>query len=117
MGSSNVKHDLEFYQDVIGAKLIWHSKHFGAEVAAVSFGEEQPLLLLADHIKPPKCELIYEVQDIDLTFRDLESRGFRAEGEKFEIPNGPCYLFKDPSGNTLAIFEDVRPDVMPGARE
>jgi hypothetical protein len=46
MGSASVKNDLKFYRDVIGAKLLWHSKHFGAEVAAFSFGDDQPLLLL-----------------------------------------------------------------------
>ncbi|MDA4131206.1 MAG: hypothetical protein OK457_10585 [Thaumarchaeota archaeon] len=118
MGSANVETDLKFYRDVLGAKLIWHSKHFGAEVAAFNLSnsdkEEEPLLLIADHLTPPKCELIYEVEDLESTSSDLRARGWKPESELFEIPNGPCYLFKDPSGNTLAIFQNVRPNVMVG---
>jgi hypothetical protein len=102
----------------LGAKLVWHSKHFGAEVAAFSLRNsnkgEEPLLLIADHLTPPKCELIYEVEDLESTSRDLKVRGWKPEIELFEIPNGPCYLFKDPSGNTLVIFQNIRPNVMKG---
>jgi predicted enzyme related to lactoylglutathione lyase len=119
LGSANVEKDLNYYRDVLGARLVWHSKHFGAEVAAFSLGDssgkEQPLLLIADHLLPPKYELIYEVEDLDSTVRELKTRGWKPEGEMFEIPNGPCYLFKDPSGNTLAIFQNIRPTVMIGS--
>jgi len=119
LGSANLEKDLKYYRDILGAKLIWHSKHFGAEVAAFSFSDrtpedDQPLLLIADHLPSPKCELIYEVESLESVARDLRARGWKPEGEMFEIPNGPCYLFKDPSGNTLAIFENTRPDVMTG---
>jgi predicted enzyme related to lactoylglutathione lyase len=118
MGSSNLEKDLKYYRDILGANLIWHSKHFGAEVAAFRLDRnsqgDQPLLLIADHLPSPKCELIYEVEDLESTAKDLRARGWKPEGELFEIPNGPCYLFKDPSGNTLAIFENTRPSVMKG---
>lgn len=115
LASANIDKDLKFYRDVLGAKVVWHSKHFGAEVVAFDLGVGGPLLLLADHLSPPKCELIYEVKDLESTSKKLVSRGWKPEGEMFEIPNGPCYLFKDPSGNTLVIFENTRPTVFPGS--
>jgi predicted enzyme related to lactoylglutathione lyase len=119
LGSANIDKDLKYYRDTLGAKLVWHSKHFGAEVVAFNLGDtngEEPLLLLADHLTSPKCELIYEVEDLESTAKDLRNRGWKHEGEMFEIPNGPCYLFKDPSGNTLVIFQNTRPSVVPGSR-
>ena len=120
LGSTNVEKDLKYYRDVLGAELVWHSMHFGAEVAAFSLVDrslekEEPLLLIADHLPSPKCELIYEVENLDSTARDLRAHGWEPEGDMFEIPNGPCYLFKDPSGNTLAIFQNIRPTVMIGS--
>lgn len=115
MGSANIDKDLRFYRDVLGAKLVWHSKHFGAEVIAFNLGPTEPLILLADHLPAPKCELIYEVKDLESTAKDLTSRGWKPEGEMFEIPNGPCYLFRDPSGNTLVIFQNTRSTVIPGS--
>ena len=70
-----------------------------------------PLLLLADHRKAPSVMPIFEVNDLKETAKDLKKRGWRPKGPKFEIPNGPCYVFEDPSGNEYAVFEDVRPDV------
>ena len=55
---------------------------------------------------------IFETENIEITVKALKKRGWRSEGGQFEIPNGPCYLFKDPSGNELAIFEDARPRVL-----
>ncbi|MGN6623112.1 MAG: VOC family protein [Candidatus Nitrosocosmicus sp.] len=55
--------------------------------------------------------MIYRVNNIDKTFFELKSRG-RIEEKKIEIPNGPCYTFRDPAGNHIAIYENKRPDVM-----
>jgi predicted enzyme related to lactoylglutathione lyase len=54
---------------------------------------------------------VYEVEDLKAVVKDLKVRGCTPESGPFEIPNGPCYVFKDPSGNEFAIFEDVRPGV------
>jgi hypothetical protein len=29
-----------------------------------------------------------------------------------EISPGPCYTFRDPAGNAIAIYENLRPEVM-----
>jgi len=55
---------------------------------------------------------VFEVGNLRASAKEFKSRGWQSEGEEFEIPNGPCYLFKDPSGNQMAIFQDVRPRLL-----
>src|SRR5437899_722090 len=86
----------------LGPILIWDESR-GRPVC------DGPPLLLAGHRPAPSCLPIFEVKDIDATAKELKRKGWQPESGKFEIPNGPCYLFKDPSGNQLAVFQDVRP--------
>ena len=108
VGSADVGRDVEYYTGVLGAEKIWDLSSFGTRVAAVRICEG-PLLLLAGHRPAPTCLPIFEVKDIDATAKALKHKGWKSESGRFEIPNGPCYLFKDPSGNQLAIFQDIRP--------
>ena len=111
MGSSNVDRDIVYYRDVLGARLIWNVRSEGTQVAAFQLGSDA-LILLADHMPTPSCEPIYEVQDLKASAKQLKSSGWKPEGDGFEIPNGPCLVFRVPSGNKLVIFQDIRPDVM-----
>ena len=45
---------------------------------------------------------IFAVPSLESVAAGLRSRGWRLEGVRFEIPDGPCYRFQDPSGNPLA---------------
>ena len=110
LGTKDTGRDLKFYEEQLGAKKVWRFQEFGADVAAVKLGEG-PLVLLADHRDAPSVLPIYEVKDLAATAKDLKKRGWKPKSGKFEIPNGPCYVFADPSGNEYAIFEDVRPNV------
>lgn len=111
IGTEDTGRDLKFFEEKIGAKKVWRFQEFGADVAAVRVGEG-PLVLLADHRRAPSVMPIFEVNDLRATVKDLKKRGWRPKGGKFEIPNGPCYVFEDPSGNEYAIFEDSRGDVL-----
>ncbi|MGN6559587.1 MAG: hypothetical protein ACTHJ2_03590 [Candidatus Nitrosocosmicus sp.] len=55
--------------------------------------------------------MIYRVSNLDNTGFDLKSR-CQIEEKRLEIPNGPCYAFRDPAGNHISIYEDKRPNVM-----
>jgi len=110
VGTADTERDLAYYMKVLGAEKLWRFKEFGADVAAVRLGAG-PLLLLADHREAPSVMPIFEVDDLKATAKDLKKRGWKPKGSSFEIPNGPCYVFLDPSGNEYAIFEDVRPGV------
>ena len=111
IGSRDVKQDLEYYTKVLGARKVWDFTSFGTRVAAVQ-ACTGPLLLLAGHRPAPSCLPVFQVDDLKASARDFKSRGWQPESGQFEIPNGPCYLFKDPSGNQIAIFQDVRPGLL-----
>ncbi len=111
VGTSNVQKDLEYYTNVLGARKIWDLSSLGARVAAVQLGSG-PITLLASHRPAPSCILIYQVDNIDKVSKELRKRGWSPEGARFEIPEGPCYRFNDPSGNLLALLQITRPGVL-----
>lgn len=111
VGSSDVKKDLDYYRRVLGAEKVWDFSSMGTRVAAVQVSSG-PLLLLAGHRSAPSVLPVLEVEDLKASAKEFKSRGWLPEGEEFEIPNGPCYLFKDPSGNQMALFQDVRPRLL-----
>ena len=111
MGSSNIQRDVDYYTKVLGAKKIWDVSSFGTRVAAFQLGEG-PKLLLADHRPALSCILIFRVDDLRAASEELRKRGWEALGERFEIPEGPCYRFNDPSGNPLALIQITRPNVL-----
>jgi predicted enzyme related to lactoylglutathione lyase len=111
VGTSRFDDDLAYYRDVVGAEEVWNFAEFGARVAALRVAAG-PLLLIADHRPAPSCLPVFGVDDLDATVARLESRGWQADSGPFGIPDGPCYLFSDRSGNQLAIFGNVRPDAL-----
>ena len=111
IGTADFDGDLEYYGTKLGAKLLWSLKAFGARVAAFDLCGE-PYLLIADHVKAPSKRLIYEVDDIVAAAAALRSRGWKADGASFEIPDGPCVNFNDRSGNEYAILEMRRPHIL-----
>lgn len=111
MGTSDFETDFHYYKFVLGGRLHWAFERFGAKVAAFEIGEG-PLLLIADHLTPLTCMPMYEVSDLDGKTRELRNRGWKEEKGPIEIPNGPCYIFKDTSGNSFGIFENIRPAVV-----
>jgi len=111
IGTSNVQKDVDYYTKVLGAKKVWDISSFDTRVAALRLGEG-PLLLLADHRPAPSCILIFQVDNLKTISDALRQRGWKPEGEQFEIPEGPCYRFNDPSGNLLALLQITRPNVL-----
>lgn len=110
-GSSDLDRDFALYRDTLGAKVLWDVRAFGARVAALDVGPG-PQLLLADHRPPGTVMPVYEVADLKSAAKQAVKAGATAEGKTFGIPNGPCRLFKDGSGQEFALFEDVRPGAM-----
>jgi predicted enzyme related to lactoylglutathione lyase len=111
VGSRDVGEDLAFYRDQLGGELVWRFRAMGAEVAAVRLGEG-PLVLLADHRDAPSVLQIWAVGDLDGARRELEAAGFARSQRRVEVPDGPCLVLSDPSGNELALLEQVRPGAM-----
>ena len=105
---------VSFYVDVLGARLRWKIHAFNAWVACVQLSREGPPVLLADHKEPTGPQLVYRVTSLRNVMAELRKRGWKPEGEPFEIPSGPCCSFRDPAGNQLAIYECIRPQVVAG---
>jgi hypothetical protein len=111
VGTANFQRDLDFYTKVLGADVLWSYEEFGAHVAGLRIGEG-PQYLLADHRPAPSCLPLYEVDDLKATAKTLRARGWKPKSAAVEIPPGPCYVFDDPSGNPLGIFENERPGLV-----
>ena len=112
VASGDVERDLAYYRDVLGAEVVWDFREFGTRVAAVRLSERPPLYVLAGHRTPPSVLPIFAVEDLAATERTLRARGWEPEGVAFEVPDGPCYLFKDPSGNELVVLGFERPHAL-----
>jgi catechol 2,3-dioxygenase-like lactoylglutathione lyase family enzyme len=95
-----------YYTGVLGSKLLWKIHAFGVWVACIRVSDSGPLLLLANHIKKNDMIMIYRVSSLDNTASTLRSQGWK-EAKTLEI-----YTFRDPAGNCIAIYENLRPNVM-----
>jgi len=107
----DIEASISYYTNVLGSKLAWKIHAFGVWVACVRVSNSEPLLLLADHIKKNDLIMICRVSSLDSTASTLRSQGWKEE-KMLEIPPGPCYTFRDPAGNAIAIYENLRPEVM-----
>src|SRR4029079_6588119 len=111
LGTAKFDEDVAFYGSVIGAETVWNFAHVGARVASLKVSKG-PRLIVADHRPSPSCLPVFGVDDLDATVAELKSRKWKPESGPIEIPDGPCYLFRDRSGNQLAVFGNVRPNML-----
>lgn len=107
----DIEASINYYTGVLGGKLLWKIHAFGVWVACMCVSDSGPLLLLADHIKKNDLIMIYRVNNLDNTASTLRSQGWKEE-KMLEIPPGPCYTFRDPAGNAIAIYENQRPEAV-----
>ena len=107
----DIEAGIAFYTGVLRAELRWRIRHGSVWVAALRVAGTGPALLLASHLAPRDLILIYRVERLDAVQRALADRGWPAEGEPFELPIGPCLVFRDPAGQRLAAYERQRPEV------
>jgi predicted enzyme related to lactoylglutathione lyase len=102
---------IRFYTEALGGELRWRIRHGATWVAAVELAETAPLVLLANHLDPGQLLFIYRAGSIAEVQHRLPARGWSIEGEPFDIPSGPCVIFRDPGGQRLAAYQRVRPEV------
>ena len=108
MPSRDVAKDLAFYQDTLGATVVFAIEAMGARVAEVRLTPDGPRLLLADHIQGDAPTLVHRVASLRKAIDELTRRGSLPEAE-FGIPHGPCATFTTPGGQRLALYELTRP--------
>lgn len=111
IGSADIETDLRYYCDGLGGELVWRFQAFDADVAAVRLAAG-PLVLLADHRPAPSVLPIWAVDDLAAAAASLGEAGWADSGVQVEVPDGPCLVLTDPSGNQIALLHRVRPDAM-----
>jgi hypothetical protein len=108
----DIEASVKYYTNVLGGELLWKIHAYGVWVACVAISNAQtPYVLLADHIGRNDVMLIYQVESLENSIKLLKSKGWKEEN-RIEIPPGPCCTFRDPAGNALVIYENIRPYVM-----
>ena len=107
----DIEASLRYYTGQLGGELVWKIHAFNTWVAAVRLSQTGPLILLANHLHGDTPILIYRVERLESAVARLRVQGWTPESGPFEIPNGPCYTFRDPTGVRLAIYENQRPEV------
>jgi hypothetical protein len=109
MPSADVAADVEYFTEVLGARLEFAIEAFGTRVAMVRLSEEPPSLLVAGHLQGERPILVYRVADLDRAADELSGRGWEPAPE-FGIPHGPVRAWRTPGGHRLAIYELTRPE-------
>src|SRR5262245_1217904 len=104
----DVDEAVRFYTRALGGTLVWRIRDGGTTVAAVRVTEADPLVLLANHLAPGAALVVYRVPSLAELRGQLAQEGWRTEGEPFELPQGPCIVFRDPGQQRLAAYERVR---------
>jgi predicted enzyme related to lactoylglutathione lyase len=94
--AGDIEAAVRFYTEQLGGELVWKIHAFDTWVAAVRLTASGPLILLAAHLQGNTPILIYRVAHLESTVAALHACGWKAERGPFEIPNGPCYTFRDP---------------------
>jgi len=108
--SADVAADATYWVNVLGARLVFAVDGMGARVAMLELGSTGPRVLLTDHLEDKRTILIYRVENLDRTLKQLRSKGWK-QGRSLEIPHGPCVSFATPGGQRVAIYELARPEV------
>ena len=102
---------VRFYTVTIGGELRWRIHDGGVWVAAVVLADAGPQVLLASHLEARQTILIYRVKNLAEARQRLVDEGWSDVDARFEIPQGPCVVFRDPGGQRLAVYERVRPGI------
>lgn len=107
----DIESSVDYYKNILGGKLSWKIHAYGVWVACIVLSEEEPYILLANHLEKNDIVLIYNVSNLEKTVFQLRSKGWEEE-KRLDIPPGPCCTFRDPANNHIAIYEKLRPNIM-----
>jgi hypothetical protein len=111
MPSADPLRDLRWFEETLGAEVVFAIERFGTRVAMVR-PAAGPAILLAGHLKGQPI-LVFRVESLDEATRELEAAGATVSGE-FGIPPGEIREVDAPGGQRLAIYEETRPERIAG---
>ena len=112
VGVDDTSAAVDFYERALGARLLWHFRRFGTEVAAVQVSEDGPQVLLAEHRPTPSCIPIWTVADLDALVVHLAAEGFADRGDTAGTPDGPVHMLRDVDGNELGFLQQDVPNAL-----
>jgi hypothetical protein len=111
MPSRDVPADVRYFEESLGAEVVFAIDGMGARVAMLKLAEALPRVLLADHVEGDAPILVYRVADLRTAISTLAGRGWQ-KGHSLELPMGPAHSFTAPGGQRLAMYEATRPGVV-----
>jgi hypothetical protein len=114
VGTDDTERSVRHHLDVLGGRLRWRFRHFGADVAAIELGDGAPLIMLADHRPAGSVLPIFAVADLDAARDEALASGARVDGP-LGSPEGPAIVVHDPTGAEYALLRVDRPGAMDGA--
>ncbi len=110
---TDLANSIDWYQNVLGFKLVYHIKDMGWCELSTSVGGVSIGLSQVEKIKPGGPTPTFGVNDIERARSLLESKSVRFDGDTFEIPEMvKLATFFDPDGNSLMFFQSLS-DQMP----
>jgi hypothetical protein len=107
MPSRDAARDLDWFENTLGAEVVFAIERFGTRVAMVR-PAAGPAILLAEHLEGQPI-LVFRVASLDEATAELEREGAVVSGE-FGIPPGEIREIEAPGGQRLAIYEETRPE-------
>jgi predicted enzyme related to lactoylglutathione lyase len=99
-----------FYQDLCGWKME-HVPEFDYTMWSDGGGYGGGFNKLSEHYPVGQVLVYIDSDDIDADLKQVEQLGGTVVAPKTEIPGTGWFgLFKDPTGNTLALYTSMNPD-------
>jgi hypothetical protein len=108
MPSRDPAAELEWFEQTLGAEVVFAIEAFGTRVAMLQPAAGPPAVLLAGHLEGERPILVFRVASMADALAELEAAGGSA-GPEFGIPHGPVREIDAPGGHRLAIYELTRP--------
>lgn len=65
---------VDYYKNTLGGKLSWKIHAYGVWVACIVLSEEEPYILLANHLEKNDTVLIYNVSNLEKTVSNFAQR-------------------------------------------
>ncbi|MBR8706244.1 VOC family protein [Bacteroides pyogenes] len=103
--ADNLEESRKFYNDILGLSVKFDFSRQG--MIAFKVGNEEPAIILKDRSKFPdvKPSIWLEVEDVQMSYKQLLAKGVRFLSEPFKIRTGWAVEFYDPSGNVIGITD------------
>lgn len=107
--AANVPSAARFYENLFGWKME-HVPEFDYTMWADGVGYGGGFNKVSDHYPVGQVLVYIDSDDIEADLRQVESLGGTVITAKTEIPGTGWFgLFKDPTGNTLALYTSMNP--------